>query len=587
MKADLTRDTFHRLKHFSRVLTQQGRVQLDADMNEQAAILLHYVQTLAADLIGPAGGPSNNAGFQITALTPAPSPADFQIGFGNYYVNGLLCQADFTPIAIFPTSTGSATFQAMNWNSDFDLQTNPYYYEIFDATPSSSPPPTPVPVQIASTSKTQSSANATEAQFQITFQPAPTLTGFVVPMLRRLITYLHQPDFPYVPAATPPSPPPLFATKSTGSGYLQIYLDVWERVITYAEDDSIREVALGGPDTAARTKLVWQVKATPGQNLNCMPLWQLGAQVQAQLQGQTKAPFQPQPRGWLQAMAKQTAQSTNPCIINPNAAYTGPENQLYRVEINRSGAAWDGKDATNLTAATFKWSRENGSVIYPIASGGNTTAVVVETLGRDDRFGLVEGSLVEVQDDRSVLLNLPGSLQSVQSIQTAGTVVTLGGTSQDNSLGGDETLHPLLRRWDQTSGDPDEGGLTLANDNCAFVQEGVWLALEDGVQIRFQPADPVPSTAASSAPVNQYLTGDYWLIPARTATGDVEWPKVTDAQGNPETDANGNIIPVALPPQGITHYYAPLAVIPFGNGAFSSNPDNCRTFFAPVPPPAT
>ena len=43
MKADLTRDTFHPLKHFARVLTQQGRVQLDADMNEQAAILLRLL----------------------------------------------------------------------------------------------------------------------------------------------------------------------------------------------------------------------------------------------------------------------------------------------------------------------------------------------------------------------------------------------------------------------------------------------------------------------------------------------------------------------------------------------------------------
>jgi hypothetical protein len=40
MKADLTRDTFHPLKHYIRVLTQQGRVQLDADANEQTAITL-------------------------------------------------------------------------------------------------------------------------------------------------------------------------------------------------------------------------------------------------------------------------------------------------------------------------------------------------------------------------------------------------------------------------------------------------------------------------------------------------------------------------------------------------------------------
>jgi hypothetical protein len=524
------------------------------------------LHTLAADLIGPAGGPvdpQGNVGFAITALTPTPKPADFQIGFGNYYVNGLLCQADFVPMAIFPTAA-AAGFQLMNWSSEFELQPNPYIYEIFDSSPSSTPPPVPVPVVIASTSKAQN-------QYQLTFQTAPNLTGFSTPTLRRLITYLHQPDFVFSTKANPNSPLPLLP------GLSQIYLDVWERAITYAEDDSIREVALGGPDTAARSKLVWQVKWTqPALGTAdapiCMTIQQLNAQVQAELQGQTKPPFQPQPRGWLQAMAKQSSPSPNPCIINPNAAYTGPENQLYRVEINRGGAA----GTTSGVSATFKWSRENGSVIYPIASGGGTTAVVVESVGRDDRFGLVEGSLVEVQDDRSVLSNLPGNLLSVQSIDSTTMTVTLNGTP-DKLLGSDETLHPLLRRWDQTNGDPQEGGLTLDTDNAAFVQEGLWLTLEDGVQIQFQPADPVDP---KNPPVNQYITGDYWLIPARTATGDVEWPKVTDAQGNPETDTNGNIIPVALPPHGITHYYAPLAVVSVSENDVSVD-RNCRSSFPP------
>ena len=48
-----------------------------------------------------------------------------------------------------------------------------------------------------------------------------------------------------------------------------VYLDVWERFLTYIEDEdrttaelrqSIREVALGGPDTAARSEVVWQVR---------------------------------------------------------------------------------------------------------------------------------------------------------------------------------------------------------------------------------------------------------------------------------------------------------------------------------------
>jgi len=565
MKADLTRDTFHPLKHYARVLTQQGRVQLDADMNEQAAILLRYLHILAADLIGPAGGPQGNVGFAISPLTPAPNPPDFRIGFGNYYVNGLLCQADFTPIAIFPTSTANPNvFQVMNWSSDFELKTVPYF-ELFDDTMATTF--TPVLVQIAI-------SNQALGQITISNLPA-TFSSIANPKLRRVITYLHQPDFVFSPKSNPVSPPPLLPPNNTGTAFLQIYLDVWERAITYAEDDSIREVALGGPDTAARTKLVWQVKSTQlatEADPVCMTPQQLNAQVQAELQGQTKAPFQPQPRGWLQAMAKQSSQSTNPCIINPNAAYTGPENQLYRVEINRGGAA----GTTSGVSATFKWSRENGSVIYPIASGGGTTAVVVESLGRDDRFGLVEGNLVEVQDDRSVLLNLPGNLLPVQSIESTTMTVTLNGTP-DKLLGSDETLHPLLRRWDQTNGDPAEGGLTLDTDNAAFVQEDFWLTLEDGVQIRFQPADPVDPT---TPPVNQYLTGDYWLIPARTATGDVEWPKVIGADGNPETDVKGNIIPVALPPHGVTHYYAPLAVISVGADGSVSLTKECRSSFS-------
>ena len=47
-----------------------------------------------------------------------------------------------------------------------------------------------------------------------------------------------------------------------------------------------------------------------------------------------------------------------------------------------------------------------------------------------------------------------------------------------------------------------------------------------------------------------YQTGDYWLIPGRTATGDVEWP------GPVATP-----LPLSLSPQGVEHHYAPLCNI--------------------------
>src|SRR5690348_7961180 len=89
MKGDFSRVTFDPAKRFSRVLLQQGRVQLDADWNEQVSILLHYVRTLAADLLGPGAGPAGGCGFQVTG---SGSSRDFLVGGGRYYVDGILCE---------------------------------------------------------------------------------------------------------------------------------------------------------------------------------------------------------------------------------------------------------------------------------------------------------------------------------------------------------------------------------------------------------------------------------------------------------------------------------------------------------------
>jgi hypothetical protein len=92
MKGDFSRDTFDATKRYSRVLQQQGRVQLDADWNEQASISTHYLRSLALDLIGPHGGPGD--GFKISRLPAAAGQplTDLGIGAGHYYVAGLLCE---------------------------------------------------------------------------------------------------------------------------------------------------------------------------------------------------------------------------------------------------------------------------------------------------------------------------------------------------------------------------------------------------------------------------------------------------------------------------------------------------------------
>ncbi|MGH7496690.1 MAG: DUF6519 domain-containing protein [bacterium] len=476
MHGDFSRNTFDPFKYFSRVLMQQGRVQLDANWNEQVSILLHYLQSLAADLIGSYGGPQDlldtnnkiskeNCGFKLVVknnlddfATSFPDRSKLAeslnkdqskmiIGKGHYYVDGILCEVD----------------------NYFDYTDQPYY-------------------PLADSEKLD------------TFKDG----------LSRLV-----------------------------------YLDVWERHITYLEDEdgnnpSIREVALGGPDTATRAKVVWQVKTTNKMpdNQNAINLPANESDWRAWINKNWPAwveNWQSINRGQLKAKGKEDPENnTDPCILSPEARYRGAENQLYRVEIHKDGKGSD---------ATFKWSRQNGSVVFPIRELSGMRATL-EHLGRDERFGLKVGDWVEVVDDHYVLRNCAEPLWQVDTIDPVNVVVTLknakGVTEEPRPYNENDakTKHALLRRWDHKEGKKSEGGLEL-KEGAAIIQESSsennWLTLEDGIHIQFQPDAT-------------YRTGDYWLIPARTATGDVEWPGLV---GNPEP----------LPPHGVQHHYAPLAII--------------------------
>ncbi|MCA9933417.1 MAG: hypothetical protein KC415_05805 [Anaerolineales bacterium] len=441
MKGDFSRVTFDQTKHFSQVLMQQGRVQLDADWNEQAAILLHYMRTLAADLIGPHGGPEDHGGFAICKTEAKfeeetqeklsdlelslPPDGDFLITKGRYYVDGLLCENEEH---IFFT-------KQPDWQPD----------------------------------------------------------------------ELRSRDYPCL-----------------------LYLDVWERLITYIEDDAIREVALDGPDTAVRSQLVWQVKAKKG----------IGTCDQATWDNLVRT-WQPENRGLLKAQAQipEGTDELEPCTITPDARYRGAENQLYRVEIHRSSTD---------SPATFKSSCENGSVVVPITAISGKL-VTVENLGR---FKLQKDDWVEIVDDDYILAGRAEPLHQVDSIDPMIGQVKL---KTEPTIAIDvKKKHPLLRRWDHKAGNAEKGGLTPHNDGSVLIEESSskWLKLEDGIEIQFQPG-------------GTYLTGDYWLIPARTITGDVEWPR----------DGNGN--PVAIPPHGVEHHYAPLAIVTSAD----ADPENCRHQF--------
>ena len=91
MKGDFTRWTFKPEKHYHGVLKQQGRVDLDAEWNEQGAIKDHRIETETLDVVGPSGAPVGDPGFMLSA---SGGGANLSISAGRAYVDGILCEND-------------------------------------------------------------------------------------------------------------------------------------------------------------------------------------------------------------------------------------------------------------------------------------------------------------------------------------------------------------------------------------------------------------------------------------------------------------------------------------------------------------
>jgi Family of unknown function (DUF6519) len=439
MKGDFSRDTFKPERHYARVLMQQGRVQVDADWNEQASILLHHLRTMAMDVIGPHGGPMANPGFEIvtkdslklrldTEINPTEKKRlegilggiTFLIRAGRYYVNGLLCENETDIAGNAQTDHPDATLE-------------------FDA--------------------------------------------------------LKDKD-------------------------LLFYLDVWEHHVTALEDEFIREDALGGPDTATRARIVWQVRLAEATEI--MSLTGVGDQTWqewfASLEGN---------RPQLKARTAPGPVPTDPCTIAPESQYRGPENQLYRVEVHQGSS--ESKDP--LKPVTFKFSRENGSILTSILPGSSTDRLeVVSTRG------FAAHDWIELLSNEHELERKPGPLVQVLRVDD-GALVIQGLT--------DVTNFSKVRRWDQVASKDQKllDGAIAIND-----QAETWIKLENSIEVQFNPTLKA-----------NYRTGDYWLIPARVIGGEIEWPTVPVI--------GGESIPQSLEPHGVKHYFAPLALLRTGDGA--------------------
>ncbi len=429
---------------------QQGRLIVDADWNEQSAIILNHIRNLAADLIGWHGGVevSVNEGMLIGPLAVTIDNNMAYILEGRYYIDGI----------------------AYDW---------------------------------------------------------------------------HQPDTKAID---------IEINESTDAGQnnaLLLYADIYERLIVSAEDSNFLDPGLMGLDTMARQKVAGKIDSKlvvishnvvnggeSSSTVNGTTAQSIRLEKREFLNVIEKSRLLPE----LRAFTRREQTDDESCESSANTGFVGLENQLYRVEVHGTGLllpeGWQTTEPpTETNYVTFKWSRDNGSIVY---SGTlKNTTIELKSKWRDDSKAIKEGNYVEVIEKG----NDSGILVEVINVLDVNGKISFTFEANE-TIPETNNKEVIVRRWDHQRSDAtpispiDFGFMVRQSGTSAADTLSVEFPLEDGIFVQLKRGKDA-----------KFETGDHWLIPARTATGDVLWKR--DNKG--EYDF--------APPRIIEHHYAPIAVI--------------------------
>lgn len=293
------------------------------------------------------------------------------------------------------------------------------------------------------------------------------------------------------------------------------YLDVWPRTR-----------ALPGSDALA-VEAVWQVRLTADERES----------------GPASGRWHPPDR--RPSNARLEVRASHPDALG---------DQLYRVEMHAQGE----KDERRRARTTWKWSRANAAIAFPIVAvvpAERNVVVEVEASARHVALQLKPGQWMEVVDDAAELRHEGHPLWQVAGIEPTRDPrvarIALIRSAPVDLPPIDPGHPPLLRAWDHqaTARAPLAAGAVplVANE---------WVPLERGVEVRF--------TAPEEGELPEVHPGDFWLFSTRAHRG-VEWP-----DGGAAADAH--------PPAGIDRVYARLARVTYDRGAWRVTRDLRRLF---------
>lgn len=307
-----------------------------------------------------------------------------------------------------------------------------------------------------------------------------------------------------------------------------IYLYLREQEISAQEDSALREVALGGPDTTQRLRLIQHIvrqQVNAGTCVDALEKVRKKWQVQGLQFNSTTMRLVSQ--STLQASFSNPTKNADPCIPEARAGYLGADNQLIRVQISSV-------DPNNKKYKLI-WGFDNASFLYQVDN------VPVPTIDQTLRLQLRSRPVDEFHQPRSgqvvEVLRSAAQLSNGEYVASATGLVTTVHTPYNPSKDKEITLSAPLS---QDSEDFTSTKLPL------FVR--IWEQEED-----FSAGTPVVLGDTGLQVIlrtenNQpFHVGDYWQIAVRPNTSNPIYPQ--------------RYFDAPQPPDGPRLWVCPLALI--------------------------
>jgi hypothetical protein len=315
-----------------------------------------------------------------------------------------------------------------------------------------------------------------------------------------------------------------------------VYLFVREQEISAVEDSVLRDVALGGPDTAQRTRMIQHIVRLATQSTDCAD-GLAAAEAYWTKEGLVFDPatMRLNPQSTLQA-SFQNAPKPDPCEPEVAGGYLGADNQLIRIQI--------------IDQNTLVWGFDDASFLYRVKIDPDRQTLTLQSQPVDAFHQPQANQAVEVLRSAAQLANKE-YVASATGAPTPDAVQTLV-TSYNQDTMQIELPAPLPPQYTVPVLTPQ-----------AFLR--VWQQ-----ELTFTPKTPVELGTTGlfvtldtkgGAP---FHVGDYWLIAVRPTTPTQLYPqRYLDAPQFPE---------------GARMWACPLAAIEWDNGILKVDED-CRKQF--------